>query len=272
MGQSDASLIAVNTALDGLEGVELVWRHGLLHQGGPHRRLAGMFSPISIGEDECAALGRLITQFRPARCLVIGNGFGFSACYLAYKMRDLDGISVVAMDNQGEGDGRRCAEVARELTNKLTLGLLRNVGAQSPEDIEDAVEGRVNDLILIDGNHHHPQPTRDFEGALPVTSSKGIIVWHDFWLWGVAQGIEVARKRGFRTLWLPTSCELVLGTRDNLTFQTLRTLFPFGIEDRPAHWKSFGQLILWSTKVSYRVTSTLIRTAGRWRKGRPPLA
>lgn len=224
-------LCDVCLALDSIVPTELAWKRGLCNPGGPHRRLAGMFSPISIGDDECLALGWMIHEFRPAHTLVIGNGFGLSACYLASVMRISNGVGFVALDSQEEGNGRRCAEVADKLRSALGLSLLENVQGRSPEAIQRVVVGGLPEVVLLDGNHDHPQPSHDLEGLLPYLPDKAIVVWHDFWVPGVRAGVELAKKRGFKSLWLPTSCEIVLSSRDEHWFDELRRLFPAGVED-----------------------------------------
>jgi predicted O-methyltransferase YrrM len=229
--REDPALAAVTAVFDEYETVRLVYPRGLLHRGGPHRRLSGMVTPISIGEDECRVLGRVIDRFRPDSALVIGNGFGFSACYIACAMRAYAATRVVAVDDQRAGDGARCTIIAEAVKSRLGLDLLQNLKATSPGDIGRAVNGRVQDLVLIDGGHFHQQPTRDFEGVLPFLSNQTIVVWHDGWLPGVAIGVCAARRRGFRSLWLPTSAEVVLTARDGAMLEALSRDFPAAIAD-----------------------------------------
>jgi len=238
---------SLNRVVDALEQVaktSLVWKRGLINQGGPHRVLSGTLLPISIGEDECAVFGRLIEQFRPKHTFIIGNAFGFSSCYIADEMRHHGGEKVVTLDNEVEGRGQTCATVARELTNKLELNLLINKKGRSPADTEWAVESKQQDLVFIDGDHSHPQVTHDFESILPFTHSQTIFVWHDFWWSGILPCLKVAQTHGFRWLWLPTSCEMVLGVRDETVFAKLQEMFPDGVENQKAHSPLFAPTIL----------------------------
>lgn len=226
------SLNRVVSALNDVAETSLVWPRGLLHPGGPHRVLTGSLLPISIGEDECAVFGQLIDRFRPQHTFIIGNAFGFSSCYIAEVMRQHGGQSVVTLDSEIEGRGQACAAVARRLADKLELSLLKNKKGRSPGDIPWAVETERHDLVFIDGDHRHPQVRRDFEAMLPYTHSKTIFVWHDFWMTGILPCLRLAASYGFRWVWLPTSCEMVLGVRDVATFSHLQGMFPEGVENQ----------------------------------------
>lgn len=238
------SLYRVVSALNEVAESSLVWPRGLLHPGGPHRVLAGSLFPVSIGEDECAVFGRLIERFRPEHTFIIGNAFGFSSCYIADVMRQHGGQRVVTLDNEIEGKGQACAAIARRLADRLELSLLRNRKGRSPADTAWAVESERNDLVFIDGDHRHPQVTRDFEAILPYTSEHTIFVWHDFWLPGIYPCLRVAAGYGFRWLWLPTSCEMVLGMRDAATFSALQEMFPDSVENQKAHSSLLAPAIL----------------------------
>lgn len=229
------SLHRVVRALNEVTETSLVWTRGLLHPGGPHRVLTGSLFPISIGEDECAVFGRLIEQFRPEHAFIVGNAFGFSSCYIADVMQQHGGSSVITLDSEVEGKGRDCATVARRLADAMELSLLKNKKGGSPNDTAWAAETKQYDLVFIDGDHSHPQVTRDFEGILPFTGPQTIFVWHDFWLSGIHPCLRLAASQGFRWLWLPTSCEMVVGVRDEKVFADLQVMFPNSIENRQPH-------------------------------------
>ena len=229
------SLRRIVSTLNEVAETSLVWPRGLMHPGGPHRVLTGTLFPVSIGEDECAVFGRLIERFRPERTFIVGNAFGFSSCYIADVMRQYGGRSVVTLDSEVEGRGQACAAIARRLADSLELSLLTNKKGQSPDDTAWAVENEQQDLVFIDGDHGHPQVTRDFEAILPHTAEHTIFVWHDFWLPGIFPCLQVAASYGFRWLWLPTSCEMVIGVRDTGMFAELQGMFSFGVENRQPH-------------------------------------
>ena len=225
------SKLYVDTVVNALEEIaatKIVWDKGFANKGGPHRRLAGNKGPISIGEDECELFGRLIETLRPQNCFIVGNAFGFSSAFIAMVMQDHGGRSVITLDAQTEGHGERNAQVARALTERLRLNLLKNKKGFSPRDLPAAAEDKTYDLIFLDGNHDHPQVTHDLIGALPFAHDKSVIVLHDFWLPGVLYGARAAEAAGFHCLLVPTSCEIVLCTRDRATFDKLRQVFPEG--------------------------------------------
>jgi predicted O-methyltransferase YrrM len=225
----------VVATLESITETRIVWRDGLMNPGGPHRRLRGMISPISIGEDECNVFRRLIEAVRPRHAFLIGNAFGFSSAYIAHMMEANGGESVVTLDSQTEGDGLRCARIAQQLADELRLSILTSKQGTSPQDVSTAVLADDHDLVFIDGLHAHPQVTQDFEAILPFTRPEAIFVWHDYWVPGVPQGVEAARARGVRALYLPTSCEMVLGTRDEMVFNRLRAVYPEAREELPAY-------------------------------------
>lgn len=244
-------LPAVVAALHEIHDTRVVWPNGLLHPGGPHRKLAGMMFPISIGEDECRVFGALIERYRPETCFIIGNAFGLSSCYIAAAMRDCGGRSVTTLDSEQEGDGATCGRIARELAAKLELGLLTNVKGRSPEDIAGAAAESTYDLIFIDGAHIHPQVTKDYEGMRSYIADDTIVVWHDYWLSGIHQSVKKAIDEGMHCLWLPTSCEMVVGTRNRAKFDEVRAIFPNGVENPKPHsiaiWAA--QFIPWKLRM-----------------------
>jgi hypothetical protein len=149
-------------------------------------------------------------------------------------MRQHGGQSVVTLDSEVEGRGRECAAVARRLTDTLELSLLKNKKGRSPDDTAWAVETERHDLVFIDGDHRYPQVKLDFEAVLPYTGASTVFVWHDFWLPGIFPCLRAAANYGFRWLWLPTSCEMVLGVRDAAAFTALQEIFTDGIENQKA--------------------------------------
>lgn len=254
-------LPAVVAALNEIHETRLVWPKGLLHRGGPHRKLAGMMFPISIGEDECRVFGSLIERFRPQTCFIIGNAFGLSSCYIAAAMRDGGGRSVTTLDSEQEGDGATCGRIARELAKRLGLDLLTNVKGRSPGDIAVAATEAAYDLVFIDGAHIHPQVTRDYEGMRPYIGTDTVVLWHDYWLSGIHQSVKRATDDGMHCLWLPTSCEMVVGTRNRTMFEEIRLLFQNGVENPRPHsigiW--LAQFVPWKLRMKLEPLYTVRR-------------
>ena len=256
----DASLQRVVTALEDIAETSLVWPEGLLNRGGPHRRIKGNHYPISIGEDECRVFGKLVERFKPEHCYIIGNAFGFSSAYIADVMKEHGGKSVITLDNQSEGEGQRTAAIAQQLTDKLGLSeLLRNKKGSSPQDIPSSTEQDHYELIFIDGLHRHPQVTHDFHGVLPYVADDTVVVFHDSWIIGVPEAVEEAKKAGFRCLWVPTSCEMILATRSPAKFAELQELFPEGVEDRGRRSYLYGYLLYIQATFSFYTNKWLGR-------------
>ena len=170
---------------------------------------------------------------------------------------------MVTLDSEVEGRGRDCAAVARRLADALQLSLLKNKKGRSPEDTAWAVETQCHDLVFIDGDHRHPQVMRDFEGILPYTDEHTIFVWHDFWMTGIVPCLRLAERHGMKWLGLPTSCEMILGTRDAAIFADLQSMFPESIENQQPHSPLLAPAIIakiiaqlaWES-ITYRLAST----------------
>lgn len=238
---SDVVSACVDALAERASGVR-VWPKGCLHPGGPHYRLTGMASPISMGEDELALLAALVELVQPERAFMIGNAFGLSGAVLARALAGCGG-TLTTLDAASEGDGPRCDAVARQLREHLGLEETWRIEiGWSPLDVPRVVEEPVQ-LCIIDGEHSHPQVTRDLEACLPHLTDDAVVVWHDHWIPGIPESVAVARERGFFTWWLPTSCEVVLGTRDPERFEALRARWPEGAEVGPV---TPGHRALWA--------------------------
>ena len=242
-------------SLESITGVERIWRGGVVHRGGPHYRLRGTTGPVSIGEDECFVLASLIARFRPAHSFIIGNGFGLSSVFIAKMMEANGGASVVTLDSKTEGDGERCFETAERLRIRLDCRLLRNVYGVSPQDIDKAGGGRSYDFVFIDGDHTHPQPTHDFRGVERLLHDNGVLLWHDYWLAGVSESVRVARQSGYRCVKVSSSCEIVVGARDDAVFRDIEALFDDAEAPSPRRhpWArvTLSRSFLWATLTSH---------------------
>jgi len=254
----DSSMERVVKTLAAIAETRFVWPEGLLNPGGPHRRLKGHQYPISMGEDECRAFGTLVEALRPKTCFIIGNAFGLSSAYIADVMKNHGGEKVITLDNQSEGNGQECARVAQALVDQMGLGdFVSNVKGSSPQDIPRAAGDTTHDLIFIDGLHRHPQVTHDFHGVLPLAHDKSVIVFHDSWIRGVPEAVDEAKSKGYRCLWIPTSCEIILAVRDQELFATLQKLFPTAVEDRGRRSYAYGYLLYLREVFGYRLGQLL---------------
>ena len=149
------------------------------------------------------------------------------------------------MDAETDGDGPQNANVARGLAKRLDVELLRIKKGYSPQDTPGAVEAAQYDLVFIDGNHYSPFVRNDLLGVLPYLRDDSVVVFHDFFLEGVRDGVKAAIDAGLRCLWLPTSCEMVVATRSEQRFNELRALFPDGSDDPLRHRISLMRTALW---------------------------
>jgi predicted O-methyltransferase YrrM len=242
-------------SLESITGLERIWKRGVVHRGGPHYRLRGTIGPVSIGEDECFILARLISRFRPAHCFVIGNGFGLSSAFIAKMMEANGGMSVVTLDSKVEGDGERCFETAEQLRIRMDCRILRNEHGVSPQDINKIGGSRSYDLIFIDGDHSHPQATRDFRGVQHLLRQDGVLLWHDYWLAGVSESVAEARQSGYRCVKVNSSCEMAFGTRNEAVSRDIEALFDDAETPSPrSHpWARFmlSRSFLWATFTSH---------------------
>lgn len=241
------------SGLDEIAGLDVVWRHGVVHAGGPHYRLKGTLGPVSLGEDECLVFGRLIEEFKPRNCFIIGNAFGMSSAFIAKMMELNDGRSVVTLDSKSEGDGELCYETALKIRQRMDCRLLTNKWGWSPQDIEAAADDDAYDLIFIDGDHSHPQVTRDFKGVQPLVREDTILCWHDYWMQGIPESVDEAQRAGYHCIKVNSSCEIVFGTKSEPAFQRIQALFNNTEEPvkrrRPvAHIKLYNALLVGAVK------------------------
>jgi predicted O-methyltransferase YrrM len=206
--------------------LDCIWKRGLVNRGGPHYRLSGMLSPISIGVDECVIFGRLIKTFKPKNCFIIGNAFGMSSVYIAKVMERFGGNAVVTLDNKSEGDGELCFQIAAALCNRMGAKILKNKVGSSPEGVHATADDVEYDLIFIDGLHSHPQVTKDFEAVKHLVHDHTIICWHDYWIPGILESVKTAEHAGFLCLKIRSSCEMVFGTKNPKVYSKLKQLYP----------------------------------------------
>lgn len=232
--------------LDQITGLEMVWKRGVVHTGGPHYRLKGTLGPMSLGEDECIIIGQLIGEIRPKTCFIIGNAFGMSSVFIAKMMEHYDGQSVITLDSKSEGDGERCFDAAANLRENMKCRILKNKAGWSPQDIDKVVEDDTYDLIFIDGDHSHPQVTRDLEGVQHLIRPDTILIWHDYWLAGVPESVSAAQQMGYKCVKVNSSCEIVFGTRDEGIFDRIKALYPQKIDQPQKQWRAAAYLKLYS--------------------------
>ena len=76
---------------------------------------------------------------------------------------------------------------------------------------------------------------------------------------GVPEAVQRAKDVGFRCLWVPTSCEMILATRDATRFAQLQKLFPGAIEDKGHRNYLYGWTLYARETISYHFNRMLGR-------------
>jgi hypothetical protein len=87
-------------------------------------------------------------------------------------------------------------------------------------------------LIFIDGDHSHPQVTRDLEGVKHLAREDTVLCWHDYWLAGVPESVLAAQSVGWHCIKINTSCEIVFGTKSLAVFDRIKMLYRNAEEPR----------------------------------------
>lgn len=154
-------------------------------------------SGAGIALGEVMVLEHLLAEVG-GNCLVIGNGFGWSAVALGLILRGRG--RVVAMDACLEGvEGRRGLDLVNAIAARHNLPL-EGVEGLSPWDLPGLVtshlEGRL-DVVLVDSLHSDEQQLLDYEGIRPFLAPGAIVVFHDVLNWRMeASFAEIARRDG----------------------------------------------------------------------------
>jgi tetratricopeptide (TPR) repeat protein len=117
-------------------------------------------------------------------CLVVGNGFGWSAVALGLI---LDGRGrVVVLDACVEGeDGVVGIDVTNAIAREHGLDLEAVRGA-SPSDVPHVVASRLDgrlDIVLVDSLHTDEQQAVDYEAIRPYCHTATLVLFHDVVNW-----------------------------------------------------------------------------------------
>ncbi len=138
--------------------------------------------PTEMSIDERLFLYAFIRGIRPERVLEIGTHHGGSATIMACAMEDVSIGKIV------------CVDPAPDITvsRRLFHGRVHLLEKPSPEAIPEAarIAGGPFDLALIDGIHVYDQAKSDFEAALRHMTSKGYLLFHDGFNFGVNEAIK----------------------------------------------------------------------------------
>ncbi len=132
----------------------------------------------STPTQDVVMLLKLVRCSKPKRLLEIGSFRGYTALYFAQHVEpDATIVTVDRYPEHGEAyrDTREAARIERR------------IGETGPELFAKDPPGSY-DLIFIDADHAYAGVRRDTELCLPLVSSNGYIVWHDYANWGYFNG------------------------------------------------------------------------------------
>ena len=161
----------------------------------------------------CSPLGEPL-PLRPPRCLEIGVRQGTSTIAILMAMRRTNG-RLISLDFD-------------PVESAVTQQTVREQGLDQWWDFHLAHSDEFAitfteelDFLWIDGEHEHPQPSRDFANYAPRVRQGGIIAMHDYWVdsprptaLGVLYCVEEVRKSGqFEICSLPWAYGLTLMRR-----------------------------------------------------------
>jgi len=115
---------------------------------------------------------KIVRCSRPSRLLEVGSYRGYTALLLAKHMRE-DAHLVTVDQDERHGEAYRGTEYANRIE--------RRVGTTG----EGVIEGDEQyDFIFLDAGHKYHEVKHDTELLLPLLSSQGYMLWHDYANWG----------------------------------------------------------------------------------------
>jgi len=205
--------------------------------------------PYSLTDEEGLILYTIIKENGLASAYEVATAFGYSTLFIALALRATGG-TLVTLDayieearedfdypfedvrkhtvalrerlrhgDAGWPDGYRFAD--ESLTALHLRDLVRLEVGISPDDVSQVLGDRPLDFALIDGGHHHGQPSRDLLAILDRLSGEKVAVFfHDAMVPDVAEAAWLCRER------LPGSSLTMFSTRNCLT------LVSRGLEER----------------------------------------
>lgn len=137
-------------------------------------------------------------------CLIVGNGFGWSAVALALILRGRG--RVVAIDACLEGDD---GAFGIDITNVMARGHgleLEAVRGVSPIDVPGVVAGYLGgrlDIVLIDSLHTDQQQSADYAAVKPFCHADTLVLFHDVLNWQMTDSFSaIAAEDGREALLL----------------------------------------------------------------------
>lgn len=130
-------------------------------------------------------------ELRPVASLEIGLAYGFSTLFF-----------LAALTRNGSGRHTAVDPLQNSTWHGMGLEKVREVGARDFEFLEAlcahavtdlARQGRVFDLIFIDGNHRFDDVLVDFTLCAPLLAEGGLVVLDDMWMRSVKAAVDFVR-------------------------------------------------------------------------------
>jgi cephalosporin hydroxylase len=174
-----------------LKSVRYLKCYGELAFGGKPTTIEGIIDycvdrPILMAQvrSEAVALGKLLQERAPTRCLEIGTNYGGTLlllCRLSSPAAKI--ISVDLPSGQfGGGYPRRKTPLFRKFRSPgQQLHLIRADShlRETKERVLRILDGELLDYLFLDGDHTYDGVRRDFEMYAPLVRKGGMIALHD---------------------------------------------------------------------------------------------
>lgn len=127
----------------------------------------------SASLSDVVMLLKIVRCGEPARLLEVGSYRGYTALLLAQHMNEEATLVTVDQDER-HGEAYRDTPYAECIE--------RRVGTTGNGVLDD--EENTYDFIFLDAGHRYEEVKHDTELLLPLLSSEGFLLWHDYANWG----------------------------------------------------------------------------------------
>jgi predicted O-methyltransferase YrrM len=160
-------------------------------------------------------LYNLVWMSRVSTAFEIGTGFGYSSFWIAAGMARNEGGKkwFGSLDNHSEG-GLGESGIRFAIPSAKTLGLdaiINYFSGTLRDDLNFILNGKVLEMCFVDGNYRGDQPLTDYHGLRPFLREGSCIIWHDVNdRYTVSETVAEAERDGWRTIALPSSCNLAV--------------------------------------------------------------
>ncbi len=163
-------------------------------------------------EDETSDVARLqvlycfVRMIKPRVCVEIGSRKGYSAAWTAQALKDNDGPGHLTCIDPFVASGEGMERDFRETLFKLRLERHVTLVNDYSKNCLKFVPKPIN-FLFIDGDHSKEGVALDIENYVPLLSSEGVVVFHDYRVFpGVKEAIRESKElEGFLQFPLPTN-------------------------------------------------------------------